>query len=185
MHRWNQRYREGCHGSEDPDPLVVKFASTLEPGRALDVACGLGRHAIWLAEHGWQVTAVDYSDVAIETLRKRSAERGVPMDARLADLERHDFVIEPQSFDLIVVCNYLQRDLFPAIKAGLRADGLIVAAISMLDDAPGLKPMNPAYLLSSGELRSEFKTWEIAWDFEGNPVETRRKRAEIVARRPV
>src|SRR5215510_14444894 len=97
MDNWNARYKRGEHASDEPLPFMLQFASQLHPGRALDVACGPGRHALWLAEHGWQVTGVDSSTVAIEMLQQRAAEKRVSVDARVADLELHEFVIEPQS----------------------------------------------------------------------------------------
>ena len=105
MTDWDERYRQNEHTDDRPHPLVVEFASKLVPGRALDIACGVGRHALWLAERGWQVTAVDYSRVAIEMLRQRSAKKGVEINSCVADLEQHEFVIEPGSYDLIVICN--------------------------------------------------------------------------------
>src|SRR5438128_453344 len=118
MEHWNERYRRGEHANDEPHPLVAKFASALPAGRALDVACGVGRHAIWLAQHGWTVAAVDYSVAAIEILRERAGGMGLSLDPQIADLERHEFLIEPAAYDLIVICNYLQRDLFPFVKAG-------------------------------------------------------------------
>src|SRR5437867_6936640 len=108
MANWNERYKHGQHISDEPHPLVVRFASPNLAGHALDLACGVGRHAIWLAQRGWKVTAVDYSNVAIDILRQRATEKGVTVDSRVADLERHEFVIEPRSYDLTVVCQYLQ-----------------------------------------------------------------------------
>src|ERR1051325_6035100 len=109
---WDERYRSGDYPNDEPHPLLTRFAAQLQPGRALDVACGTGRHALWLAAHGWQVTAVDSSSVALEILQQRAAQAHLGIDTRLADLERHEFEIEPRGYDLIVVCNYLQRDLF-------------------------------------------------------------------------
>lgn len=184
MAKWNERYQRGENTSEEAHPLIVKFASQLAPGRALDLACGPGRHAIWLAERGWQVTAVDNSTAAIDILRQRATEKHLTIDARLADLEQHEFVIPPQSYDLIVDCNYLQRDLFQSIKEGVSISGIVVAIIAMTDDDPNVKSMNPAYLLNPGELRKTFEEWEWIWDFEGKPSgQHRRATAEIVARR--
>src|SRR4029077_15908827 len=112
-----------------------------------DVACGAGRHAIFPAERGWQVSAADDSRVGIELTNAWARERGVSVDARVADLERGEFVIEPESYDLICVCYYLQRDLFPQLRAGVRIGGVVIAVIHMIDDAPDAKPMNPAFLL--------------------------------------
>src|SRR6266487_3391407 len=143
MADWNERYKRDQHTTDEPHPLVVHFASRCAAGQALDIACGAGRHAIWLAEHGWKVTAVDNSSVAIDILRQRATAKGVMVDSRVADLERHEFVIGPQSYDLTVVCQYLQRDLFPSIKEGTRIGGVVIAVIAMPDDDPNAKPMNP------------------------------------------
>jgi SAM-dependent methyltransferase len=182
---WDERYRRGDHLDDPPMPLLVRVAETLAPGRALDIACGPGRHALFLAERGWQVTAVDASGVAIEVLKTRAQARGLNLDARVADLEKGKFKIEPDAYDLICDCYYLQRNLFPHLRAGVRPGGLVVAAIHMVDNTPGVKPMNPNFLLQSGELRSEFADWAVLHYYEGKPTEAGHQRqvAEIVARR--
>ena len=184
---WDQRYRRGEHLLDQPAPLVAGVADGLIPARALDLACGPGRHALLLVTRGWQVTAVDASRVAIEILVKRARDLNLTVDARLADLEKHELEIEPGCFDLICDCYYLQRDLFPAIRAGVRPGGLVIAIIHMLDDSADVKPMNPAYLLRSGELAGFFAGWRILHAREGKPVDALHKRAvaEIVAQRPI
>jgi hypothetical protein len=139
-----------------------------------------------LAEQGWRVIAVDASRVAIDLVRERARERRLEMDARLVDLEKHEFDIQPEAFDLICNCCYLQRDLFPAIRAGVRRGGIVIAIIHLLDPSPDVKPMNPEFLLRPGELRTFFAGWDILHDFEGKPAGAPRQRsvAEIVARRP-
>jgi len=185
MTDWDRRYREREHEIDEPDPIVTNFAGQIVPRSALDLACGTGRHAIWLGEHRWTVTAVDSSRVALDILQQRALERGVAVNVILADLERHEFAIEPESYDLIVVCNYLQRDLFPFIRAGVRIGGAVIAIIAMFDSDPNIRPMNPAYLLNPGELRAQFQGWELVHDFEGKPAGNARgrMRAEIIARR--
>jgi len=182
---WDQRYQRGQHINDRPHPLITSFASKLAPGRALDVASGTGRHAIWLAEHGWQVTAVDYSRIAIEILGQRCRDEGLAVDCVTADLERHEFGIEPESYDLIIVCNYLQRDLFATLKSGTRIGGTVMAVIALVDNDPNIGAMNPAYLLNPGELQAQFRGWEIIHSFEGKSIADphRRRMAEIVARR--
>ena len=80
---------------------------------------------------------------------------------------------------------YLQRDLFPFIRAGVRIGGAVIAIIAMFDSDPNVRPMNPAYLVNPGELRAQFQGWELVHDFEGKPAGNarRRMRAEIIARR--
>lgn len=183
LSRWDQRYLRGECGDAMPHPLVVELAAMLRPGRALDVACGAGRHALHLAERGWQVTAVDFSNVAIEILRDRARKLGLQLDARLANLETGEFLIEPNHYDLIVNCCYLQRDLFPAIKAGVKLGGVVLAVIPMVDDDPMVKPMNPAFLLQPGESGAQFAGWELLRNLENKQTAGRRAMAEIVARR--
>jgi tellurite methyltransferase len=187
MTDWDRRYREREHETEDANPIVTNFAGQIAPGSALDLACGTGRHTIWLAEHGWTVTAVDSSRVALDILQQRALERGVAVNIVLADLERHEFPIEPESYDLIVVCNYLQRDLFPVVRAGVRIGGAVIAVIATVDSDPNVRPMNPAYLLNPGELRAQFEGWELIHDFEGKPVGDARRQAtaEIIAVRHI
>ncbi|MBP6823678.1 MAG: methyltransferase domain-containing protein [Acidobacteria bacterium] len=184
--KWAKRHSE-VEANNQPHELVVRFASQLKVGRApkrvLDVACGVGRHALYLAERGWQVTAVDSSKVAIEILSQSAADKHLQVDARIADLATGEFVIEPEAYDLIVNCCYLQRDLFPAIKAGVIVGGCVLAVVAMVDDDPKVKPMNPDFLLQPGELRAQFDDWELLHDFEGKHVAGSRAMAEIVARR--
>src|SRR6202158_2838164 len=102
---WDERYRSGVRAAEDldavPTPLLVETAKKLAPGKALDLACGSGRNALWLAEQGWSVTAVDGSPVAIEVLRSRASKRGVMVSTRVADLEKSEYQIEPSSWALV------------------------------------------------------------------------------------
>src|SRR5579872_6842712 len=88
---WNQHYADPAHVHPEPDPLLVEAVEWLRPGQALDLACGPGRHARYLARLGWNVTAVDSSSTAIALLRAPSP--GLAIDARLADLERCEFRI--------------------------------------------------------------------------------------------
>jgi SAM-dependent methyltransferase len=103
---WNRRYEAAeLVWSAGPNRFLVSELSDLPPGRALDLACGEGRNAIWLAERGWQVTAVDYSDVAVEKGRRIAERRGVEVDFRVGDLLEHDLGTE--AYDLVIVF-YLQ-----------------------------------------------------------------------------
>src|SRR5579872_4299639 len=103
---WEQRYRAQEETSApSPSSVLVEAASSLAPGRALDLACGTGRNALWLAEHGWSVTAVDGSPAAIDILHQRAA--ALPIATQIADLEDPSFTIEPASYNLIAICYYL------------------------------------------------------------------------------
>jgi tellurite methyltransferase len=163
----------------DPTPVVVEIASHLPPGRALDLACGAGRNALWLAQRGWNVIAIDNSPAAIETLRQRALQLGITVETRVADLEKKSFTIEPANWDLIALCYYLQKDLFEPCKRGLVPGGVIIAVALLIE--PGKE--NSPFRLHPGELRRYFEGWEILHDREGRDA-WHHAVAEVVARRP-
>jgi SAM-dependent methyltransferase len=177
---WDSHYSNVDALDFTPAPQLVEVADRLPPGRALDLACGHGRNAIYLATLGWRVTAVDRAAVAIRLLRERSS--GLDVDARVADLEGGEFPIEPASFGLICDFFYLQRNLFPSIREGVEPGGLFVGAIHLLDRT-AVPARNPAFQLQPGELREEFAGWKILFYSEGLEPGKSRRAARIVARR--
>lgn len=99
---WDARYSQaGLLWSAKPNRFLVAEVSDLPPGRALDLACGEGQNAVWLAAGGWQVTGVDYSGVAIEKARDRAARERLTVDFVCADLVEYE--PEPAAFDLVIV----------------------------------------------------------------------------------
>ena len=158
---WNERYRSGVRGGNtDPNPVVVAEASALTPGRALDLAAGVGRHSVWLAGQGWQVTAVDYSDVAIGRARELAAARGVTIAAEVADVTTYQPA--PGAFDLVLIC-FLQvpaddRKAAVAHAADALAPGgtlLMVAHDRSNHGGAGWGgPSSPDVLATPGEVRA-------------------------------
>ena len=185
MTDWDRRYRAGEHSPDQPHPLLIKAVESQPPGRALDLACGAGRHSIYLASQRWQVTAVDYSTAGIEVTRDRAKKCGVNVQTIVADLEQGEFEIDSDSYDLICDFYYLQRNLFPRIKDGLRAGGVFVGSIHIVADAPDASQMNPAFLLAPRELQSFFTGWQIEHYHEGHHEDSDHKHrdAEIIARK--
>src|SRR5262249_5378492 len=104
---WNRRHStaERAHASTAPSPFFVDEVAGLAPGRALDLACGAGRNAVWLAERGWRVTAVDFSEVALGMARALATARGVAVEWIEADVAT--WTPPARSFDLVSVL-YLQ-----------------------------------------------------------------------------
>lgn len=99
---WNRRYA-GAESlwSAKPNRFLVAEVAGLEPGRALDLACGEGQNAVWLAGLGWEVTAVDYAEVAIAKAIERAAREGVAVDFHADDLLRYR--PEARAFDLVLI----------------------------------------------------------------------------------
>jgi SAM-dependent methyltransferase len=166
LDRWNERYRNGEPGNEEPAALLVENADGLGPGRALDLASGAGRNAIWLARRGWEVVAIDGATEAIRILGERAA--GLRIDARVLDLEAGaPLPFDDESFDLVTILFYLHRPLFAEAKRVLRAGGTIIAAAKM----------SGTWKVAPGEMHEQFEEWEIVHEREDAI-------AEMVARKP-
>jgi SAM-dependent methyltransferase len=179
IEEWDQRYRAGEQVFETPAPLVVEFTRSLSPGSALDLACGPGRNALYLAERGWRVTAVDGSAVAIELLREKNRS----IDARVVDLEAGEFELPPEAFDLVLSCYYLQRSLVSGMQSALRAGGLLIMIVHLADAAQPQGTPTRAY---PGELRAFFNGWRTLHYREGEPGESGHRHgvAEVVVQKP-
>jgi SAM-dependent methyltransferase len=130
-----------------PRPFVEEIAHGLPAGRALDLACGDGRNAVWLADRGWQVTAVDreptFTDPRVEIVA--------------ADLEQNQFNILPAAWDLILMSYYLQPDLYPAVMRGLKSQGIAIMIVLLHD--PTHK--SGRFRVSPGQLRGHFRDDDI------------------------
>lgn len=167
---WDERYRT-AEPEATPAPLLIATASGLTPGSALDLACGTGRNALWLAGRGWEVTAVDGSAVAIQILRRRAPSN---LRTHVADLERGEYRIQAAAWDLILICQYLQRNLFAPAKQGLKPGGIVLVIVNLVER--GKEPT--ATRARPGELAEYFQDCEILHYREATT-------AEIVARKRI
>ena len=177
---WNKKYSEGSHTSLDPDPFLLsawsEFLKDVAPGKALDVAGGVGRHSLWLAERGWQVKLVDISEVGIQMAKENarrhrkmlSAQPGAAavhidslVETEVVDLNSvHD--LGNQEYDLIVVFFYLQRGLFPALISALKPEGFLIYKTYSTEQrrfAGG--PTHPLHLLKPNELLHAFSSLRV------------------------
>lgn len=189
--RWNARYAAGGEAWDaPPSPLLTTAVQGVRPGRALDLACGAGRHAVWLAERDWQVVAVDGSSGALELLLARAAKTACRerIEPHVADLEADppEFDISAAAYDLVVDCQFLHRPLFPAIRDGVRRGGLLVASLHI--PAAGGK-RGHGYVLERGELAAMAAGWgwTVLHSVEREPAAGADHGlgvAEIIARRP-
>jgi len=146
----------------------------------LDLACGWGQNALWLAEQGYEVDAVDISGVALARGREEAARRGLRVRFIQADLD--DYRLPVAAYDLIVVFYYLERRLIPDLRAALRPGGLLVYE-TFNQAIRTLRPeIQPRYLLEAGELQRLFAGWEMLDHHDGRPG--KEMASGIVARRP-
>ena len=132
---WDRKFKEGLPSLTTPDPFFVSAYRSIvvqslpNGGRALDLAAGLGRHALWLAERAWQVSAVDVSAVAIEKLGQTA--RHLNVDISLFTMDVAEYTFEPAGFDLVVLFYHLDRDLFPKIISALKPGGVFIGKMAV------------------------------------------------------
>jgi len=152
-------------------------------GDALDVACGRGRNARWLAARGLNTRAVDRDADLVRAVNEEAARLALPLRADQVDLERGLVTLGASAYDVIAVLHYLHRPLFPALIDGLKPGGVLVYETFTRAQAARGKPTNPAFLLESGELFQLVAPLEILarreGDYEGRMI------AGVVARRPL
>jgi SAM-dependent methyltransferase len=176
---WNRRYADrGLVWTSEPSRFLVAEAAGLEPGRALDLASGEGRSAVWLAERGWRVTGVDFSEVGLEKAGALARARGVRAEWFTADLL--EYTPERQAFDLVLVF-YLQvpaAERRPIVRAAAGAVAPNGVFLLVAHDRRNLEhghggPQDPAVLYTAGD---------VVGDLEGAGLKI--ERAETV-KRPV
>jgi rhodanese-related sulfurtransferase len=184
MARWSGPREFSPGRMRGPSEWLLRQGRQLPPGgRALDAACGAGRHALVLAGAGYAVTAIDRDEDAIARLSATASRLGLPVEAETRDLEQDGVDLGDACYDLIVGFRYLHRPLFPALVRALRPGGLLVyETFTRAQAEAGRKPSNPAFLLEPGELARLVAPLEIVdareGDVDGDHV------ASVAARKP-
>ena len=136
------------HPNDQPSPWVQRFVPQIpRGGEILDLACGHGRHARWLAGEGWRVEAVDRDSAALAGLAGVAGVR-----VRVADLEHGAWPYAGRHFAGIVVTNYLHRPLLPLIEEALGEGGMLIYETFMVGNERFGRPSNPDFLLRPQEL---------------------------------
>lgn len=155
---WDERYAtKELIWKADPNRFLVEEVQALEPGRALDLACGEGRNAVWLASKGWHVTGVDFSHTGLAKAERLAADRGVEVTWVEADLV--DWQPPPASFDLVIVMylhlvEQLRRQVVRNAVSALASGGMLLVVghdISNLRQGTG-GPQDPAVLFGPSDI---------------------------------
>jgi SAM-dependent methyltransferase len=166
--KWDRQHA-ASYGSDQASgflkEVLLSGSWPIPRGRALDIAAGKGRNAIFLAERGFDVVAIDVSPVALDEARGRAAGKSLSISWQQADLEQIE--LPKTTYDLIVNFNYLQRSLIPQIKAALRPGGHAIFETYLIGQEVIGHPKNPAYLLRHNELLELFRDFRVLCYREG------------------
>lgn len=166
--RWDERFgkKEFALGKE-PNPFLKKHIRLLPKGKALDIATGEGRNAVFLAQNGFEVDAVDISEKGLKKAQKFAGEKGVDINTFLVDLDQYQ--IEKERYDLIVNFYFLKRRLIPRMKKGLKKGGKVIFETYLLEHRKlGTGgPKQTKFFLKPNELLRLFKDFGTLFYREG------------------
>lgn len=152
--RWNAKH-QNVPMPNNPSDIVIKHVKPSHGKRALDIACGTGRNTHYLAQMGYEVDAVDISDYALSQISRTNMIHTIESDLT-------NYIIRPNSYDLMININYLERKLFSSMLEGLSDEGILIFETFITAHEAGYhNPSNPDFLLKSNELPLMFKELEI------------------------
>lgn len=172
--RWDERYdRDMYIYGKDPAAFLKQKIDGLKKGKALVLAMGEGRNAVYLAQNDFDVTGVDISEVAIEKCNRLAAERNTTVNAVVADLTNYD--MGKSQFDLITNFYYYEPSIFPQVIQALKPGGMFILEQFSIDhlkyrETSRFGPRNPDYLIKPNELLEHFKSLRILY-YEDTVVE--------------
>lgn len=166
--KWNSRYAAGAYAERTHPSALLVDALAQHPdlsGSALDIACGAGRNALYLAERGFQVTGMDISDQALERAGQSAAELGLTVQWLQQDLDQISDLHGP--YALICMVRYVNAPLLDMAAQALAPAGLLVVEQHLRSDAQVVGPQNPTFRVAAGELRRQAADLELISVWEG------------------
>jgi len=178
QNRWNKRFgKKGFALGKEPNPFLKKHIHLLPRGKALDIAAGEGRNAIYLAQNGFDVDAVDISEKGLKKAQKLALEKRVKINTFLVDLDQYQ--IEKERYDLVANFYFLKRRLIPRIKKTLKKGGKVIFETYILEHRTlGVEgPKQAKYFLKPNEPLRLFKGLRILFYREGVFREGGRRKA--------
>lgn len=184
---WDKRFgKKDFALGKAPNPFLKRQIHLLPRGRALDMAAGEGRNAVFLARHGYEVDAVDISERGLKKAQKLAKAKGTKINTFLVDLDQYQ--IEKGQYDLIANFYFLKRRLIPRIKKGLKKGGRVIFETYLLEHRTlGTGgPKQAKYFLKPNELLGLFKDFRILFYREGIFREGGKKKAvaSLIAEKP-
>ncbi len=164
--KWDERYRLGAYADRDhPSAWLERWLPDVTPGRALDVPCGAGRNAIFLASREFSVTGIDISAVALARAEATARARGLSVEWIRRDLDTG--LALAGKFELIVMIHYVDLDLIPDLANLLTPGGHLIVELHLATDRAVAGPRDAAFRVAPGALRDAAEHLDILRYCEG------------------
>ncbi len=157
--KWDQRYTEDSYNRKNPVTLVADWLAQIPMGRALDVACGAGRNAIFLAQAGYRVDAIDISPEGLYLARQEAVSLGLDINWIEHDLDQPCPLVT--NYDLILVMWFVNLELVTRLCDCLAPGGYLLCEEHLITDEDVIGPKNPSYRVAPGALRNAVSGLEV------------------------
>jgi SAM-dependent methyltransferase len=180
---WNKRYdTETYILGKEPVEFLKEYINILPRGKALDIAMGEGRNAVFFAKNGFEVDGCDVSEIAVKKTLELATENNVRVNAFVADLEIYK--LPKDAYDVVACFYYLQRSLIPQIKEALKPGGMVIYETYTIENwERGFEgPKNKDYLLKTNELLDLFKDLTIIY-YRELVLDDKKAVASLIARK--
>ncbi len=166
--KWNQKYRGNIKEPSVASVLVEHTFLLPDSGTALDLACGLGANACFLAERGLATTAWDISEVAIAKLQQTALSKALPIKPEVHEITQNSFTAS--SFDVIIISRFLDRSLSDGIIGALKPGGILFYQTFNREKIDNKGPNNPDFLLAKNELLAMFELLKLVFYQENGKI---------------
>jgi len=183
--KWDTKYIKKSQLLKPRKPSInlVNHLDKCIGKRALDLGCGAGRNTIYLAQNGFSVDALDIAQIALDALHVELEKQDLleKVNIKLTDLDK--FEAEKNSYDLALMCNFLDRKLIEKVKQTLSKDGIFIVETYMIDENNEKKDSNQDYLLKENELQQIFKNgYEILFydEYDNEPHEIYQMKKQVI-----
>ncbi|WP_433632917.1 class I SAM-dependent methyltransferase [Halomicrococcus sp. NG-SE-24] len=186
MTSWDDRFRDGNYPQDpDPSPVLHRYIEMFPEGRALDIATGTGRNAVFLAEQGYTVDAIDQSREGLRIARQNASQRSVEENCTWIQADATEFGYPENEYDAITISYFRTLDRLPDIKAALKPNGVLFYQHHLRSTEPAdIGPSTDRYRFASNELLHACLDLTVLYYEEGTETVDDRTaaRALIVAR---
>jgi len=187
--KWDAKYikKPGLLKLRVAGETIQKHIKNGSGSKALDIACGAGKNSIYLAQNGFEVDALDIAKIALDSLNSHAKEKNLSdlINTTLIDLD--DYTPPPDTYNLAIMSNYLDRDFIEKTKQSLKSDGIFIVETYMVDDENEKTKSDPINLLKVDELKEIFSSYEILFydEYKNEDYEIYKMKKQVIVAKKI